>query len=210
MTTRSHALPRSATSMPIRVARRGRERSLRRAPPLPTRCSRSCPIASTRDSSPRARALSIVACALKGFDNFDVEACTEARRLGHDRSRSADRADRGTRGRRSRSGLDAKLRAGRRRRALAAQFEGWRPILYGTGLDGAIVGVVGMGAVGRAIAGRLAGFGCRFLGVDPTQKRRPASRSRTRRALAASDFLILAVPLTRDTPSHRPRRACAG
>ena len=52
-------------------------------------------------------------------------------------------------------------------------FEGWRPILYGTGLDRSVVGIVGMGAVGRAIAARLSGFGCRILAVDPSAEAPP-------------------------------------
>jgi phosphonate dehydrogenase len=76
-------------------------------------------------------------------------------------------------------------------------FEGWRPVLYGKGLDRSVVGIVGMGAVGRAIAARLAGFGCRILGVDPGRELpdgvAPADLDG---ALTASDYLILAVPLT--------------
>ena len=45
-------------------------------------------------------------------------------------------------------------------------FHGWRAELYGAGLAGATVGIVGFGLVGRAIAERLAGFQCRLLAHD--------------------------------------------
>ena len=34
-------------------------------------------------------------------------------------------------------------------------FEGWRPVLYGSGLYGSTVGIWGFGAVGQAIAERV-------------------------------------------------------
>ena len=76
-------------------------------------------------------------------------------------------------------------------------FEGWRPVLYGTGLDGSIVSIVGMGRVGRAVAQRLSGFGCRILGIDPAAEM-PAgvTREDLDTALATSDFIILCAPLT--------------
>ena len=111
------------------------------------------------------RRLRIVACALKGYDNFDVEACTESGVWVTHRSGPADRADRGARGRaRDRLGAEypRRRRAGplRRVRRLATGAVRHRS----RRLDRV---VVGMGRVGRAMAKRLAGFGCRILGVDP-------------------------------------------
>ena len=82
----------------------------------------------------------------------------------------------------------------------SGSFDGWRPILYGTGLDGATVAVVGMGQVGRAIVKRLGGFGCRILGVDPNAEL-PSGviRSELNPSLQESDFIILAAPLTAAT-----------
>jgi len=82
----------------------------------------------------------------------------------------------------------------------SGSFSGWRPILYGTGLDRSTVAIVGMGAVGRAIARRLSGFGCRILGIDPGGDVPPGiERSELAQALPVADFVILALPLTVDT-----------
>ena len=45
----------------------------------------------------------------------------------------------------------------------SGKFQGWRPELYGTGLDGSVVGLIGCCCVSAAIAGRLSGFGCSML-----------------------------------------------
>jgi phosphonate dehydrogenase len=142
--------------------------------------------------------LKVIACALKGFDNFDVAACTEA---GVWVTIAPDLLTNPTAelavglaialGRRVRAG-DALVRSG--------AFQGWQPVFYGTGLDGSTVGIVGMGAVGRAIAARLAGFGCHILGVDPGRDMPDGiTATEFETALTASDYLILAVPLTPTT-----------
>jgi phosphonate dehydrogenase len=87
---------------------------------------------------------------------------------------------------------DALVREGR--------FRGWRPVLYGQGLAGGTVAVIGMGCVGRAITERLRGFGCRLLGVDPVATMPPeVERATLEGALHQADLLILAVPLTDST-----------
>ena len=146
----------------------------------------------------RCRKLRVVACALKGFDNFDIDACTASGvwlaivpdLLTEPSAELAVGLAIGL-GRMIRDGDDI-VRSG--------AFEGWRPILYGIGLDGSTVSIVGMGHVGRAIARRLSGFGCRLLGVDPMEDMPPGV---TRRdligALADSDYVILAAPLTSTT-----------
>lgn len=139
--------------------------------------------------------LRVVACALKGYDNFDVAACTETGvwlaivpdLLTEPTAELAVGLSIGL-GRMIREG-DAIVRSG--------AFEGWRPILYGTGLDGSTVTIVGMGQVGRAIAQRLSGFGCRILGTDPKAVMPPGVTGRDLdEALAESDFVIVAAPLT--------------
>jgi phosphonate dehydrogenase len=145
-----------------------------------------------------AHELRIVACALKGFDNYDVDACTRA---GVWVSIVPDLLTESTAelavglaiglGRHLRQG-DAIVREG--------GFRGWRPVLYGQGLAGSTVAVIGMGCVGHAIAERLRGFGCRLLGVD-TRAAMPTGveHATLDGALRQADLLILALPLTDST-----------
>jgi D-3-phosphoglycerate dehydrogenase / 2-oxoglutarate reductase len=49
----------------------------------------------------------------------------------------------------------------------AVRQRSWRPAVMGGDLAGAIVGIVGLGAVGRAVVARVRGFGCRVLAVEP-------------------------------------------
>lgn len=144
--------------------------------------------------------LRIVACVLKGYDNFDVAACANR---GVWLTISPDLLTAPTAelavgltialGRKILDG-DAYMRGG--------AFSGWRPHLYGTGLDGSTVGIVGFGAVGQAIARRLGGFGARLLCCDPNplsdaEHRIFAAEARPLAGLLAeSDFIILAAPLT--------------
>lgn len=157
--------------------------------------------------------LKIVACALKGHDNFDVAACSAR---GVWVTIVPDLLTVPTAelaiglaialGRRILEG-DARIRAG--------MFRGWRPILYGTGLAGATVGIVGMGAVGRAIARRLVGFEPRIVYFDPRPL--PADDARALGAarvtwdelLSESDVIMLAVPLGADTFHMIDARALA-
>jgi phosphonate dehydrogenase len=147
----------------------------------------------------QAPQLRIVACALKGYDAYDVDACT---RRGVWLSIVPDLLTEPT------AELAVGLAIGLARHMRAGDavvrtpgYAGWRAHLYGTGLRDATVAVVGLGLVGRAIVDRLAGFGCaQILGVDPAA-RHPAARSvALDEALAVSQFVFLAVPLT---PSSR-------
>lgn len=144
--------------------------------------------------------LKVVGAALKGFDNIDVAAC---RRRGVEVTIVPDLLTVPT------AELAIGLMIGLSRHILPGDrlvrggaFAGWRPTLYGTGLSGSTVGIVGLGRVGRAIAERLGVFGCSLLGFDPAaggeipQGVRPASLETL---LAASDFLVLAAPLTPTT-----------
>ena len=118
--------------------------------------------------------LKIIAAALKGFDNFDVAACTArgvwltvvpdlltiptaeltiGLLIGLTRKISA---------------ADSLVRA--------AQFRGWRPEFYGLGVAGSTIGIVGMGAIGRAVAERLRGWGAHMIYTD----RRPLRPMRKR------------------------------
>lgn len=144
--------------------------------------------------APRLRS---VACALKGYDNFDLAACARA---GVQVSFVPDLLTEPT----AELALGLAIAAGRHLlegdRRVRAGHAGWRPALYGTGLHGSTVAVVGLGAVGRAIVDRLQGFGCAaILGVDPS-----GDDPRTRAlplpvALAQAHCTLLAVPLTAAT-----------
>ena len=152
----------------------------------------------------RCPGLGIVACALKGCDNFDVDACTRrgvwvtvipdlltsptaelAVGLLISLARNVGTGDRFVR---------------------SGAFQGWRPALYGKGLDGSTVGILGSGRVGIAVAERLRGFGCaRMLCVDPEP---PDTSTRARlgleiasldEMLRTSDFIVCAAPLAPGT-----------
>ena len=105
----------------------------------------------------------------------------------------------------------------------AGRFEGWRPTLYGIGLAGSVVGILGFGAVGRAVAARLAGFDVgSLLYADPQVAPAAVERSLGARhvaggveeLLAVSDVLVVCTPLTRGTQhllnGMRLRQAKAG
>lgn len=146
-----------------------------------------------------APSLRIVACALKGLDSYDVQACTEA---GVWLSIVPDLLTAPTAelaiglaialGRNVLQG-DARVRSG--------AHLGWRPQLYGTGLDGSVAAVLGLGMVGRAIVDRLRGFGCsRILGYDPAAASVPGVEPCSlQEAVSSADWLFLAVPLTPTT-----------
>ena len=87
-------------------------------------------------------------------------------------------------------------------------FGGWRPILYGRGLAGATVGLFGAGAVGQAVAARLAGFApATVLYHDIASLAPEAERALgitmctegLEGLLARSDYLFVCTPLTSHT-----------
>lgn len=144
----------------------------------------------------RAPQLRIVACALKGFDNYDIEACTRA---GVWVSIVPDLLIAPT------AELALGLAIGLARQIRPADLHvrsgahrSWRAAFFGSGLEGAVVGIVGMGRLGRAIAARLQGFGCRsVLGVEPVATPHPGVENVSlAEALARADYLFLATPLT--------------
>eukprot|EP00562_Extubocellulus_spinifer_P001349 CAMPEP_0178478278 /NCGR_PEP_ID=MMETSP0696-20121128/4577_1 /TAXON_ID=265572 /ORGANISM="Extubocellulus spinifer, Strain CCMP396" /LENGTH=353 /DNA_ID=CAMNT_0020105641 /DNA_START=133 /DNA_END=1193 /DNA_ORIENTATION=+ len=110
--------------------------------------------------------LEMIACALKGFDNFDTELCAER---GIAVTAVPDLLTAPT----AELGLLLALGLGRRiREADEAVKVGFisrlETNLYGTGLAGANIGIFGAGAVGQAVAERIQGFGpARISYVDP-------------------------------------------
>ena len=74
------------------------------------------------------------------------------------------------------------------------RFTGWGPgMLVGADLDGAVLGIVGMGRIGHAVAGRGRAFGLSVIGR--TRREGPPLAE----LLARSDFLSLHCPLTPET-----------
>jgi len=151
----------------------------------------------------RCPKLQIVAAALKGYDNFDVAACTKR---GIWFTIVPDLLTVPT------AELAIALMLGLARKVLSGDrvvrsgaFAGWRPILYGIGLAGRTVGIVGMGKLGPAVAERLAAFGMKILYADPAampagaEKSLAAARVELNELVARSDFVLLLLPLSRGT-----------
>ena len=142
--------------------------------------------------------LKIVACALKGYDNYDVEACTCA---GVWLSIVPDLLTEPT----AEIAIGLAIALARHVRhgdALIRDsgFRGWRAQLYGAGLHDSVVAVLGLGRVGSAIVARLAGFGCeRILGVDSAVRLPGTIASILEEAMAEADFVFVAAPLTPHT-----------
>lgn len=145
-------------------------------------------------------ALRVVGAALKGYDNIDVDAATAA---GVWVTVVPDLLTAPT----AELAIGLMLTLSRNiaagdRSIREHGFHGWRPQFYGTGLNGATVGIVGFGQVGRAIAERLVPFGCRLLACDPAIGQPPpvlasgVAFAGFAELLAAADFLVLALPLT--------------
>lgn len=134
--------------------------------------------------------LQIVAAALKGPDNFDIAACT---RRGIWFTLVSDLLSEPT------AELALALMLGLARniapgdRAIRrSSFQGWRPTLYGTGLASSSIGLIGYGAVARALSRMLQGFACTIQFHDPAH---PNSMP-LEQLLATSDFILPLVPLT--------------
>ena len=150
--------------------------------------------------------LQMVACALKGFDNFDTEEC--ARRgvavtavpdlLTAPTAELAIALGLGL-GRHVRAGDDLVRRG---------DFHGWRPQLYGTGIAGSTIGIFGAGAVGLAVASCLRGFApAKILYHDtqplPLETERhlglTAATEGLEQLLAESDLVFICTPLSAQT-----------
>jgi len=145
-------------------------------------------------------ALRVIGAALKGYDNIDVEAATAA---GVWVTIVPDLLTVPT----AELAIGLMLSLGRNivagdRVIKERGFHGWRPQLYGSGLAGTTVGLVGFGLVGRAIAERLVGFQCRLLACDDVASAPPAelasqmTMTSFSQVVTDSDYLVLALPLT--------------
>ena len=86
----------------------------------------------------------------------------------------------------------------------AGEWQTWGPsVLLGRDLHGATLGIVGFGAIGRAVARRAQGFSMRVLLTRRTSGPAPddmrAESVSLDRLLRESDFVSLHVPLTAET-----------
>ncbi len=147
--------------------------------------------------------LKVIGCALKGFDNFDVRACTKH---GVWLTIVPDLLTVPT------AELAIGLTINLIRNVHAAHddmrrggYQGWRPTFYGQGIEGAHIGILGMGAIGKAIAQRLSGWGAKLSYSDRARlesydEQRLNLQWRSLDALLAeSDILLLALALTSET-----------
>lgn len=147
--------------------------------------------------------LRVIGAALKGFDNIDAEAATNA---GVWLTIVPDLLTVPT------AELAIGLMLSLGRNIVAGNesikkhgFHGWRAEFYGAGLSGATVGIVGFGLVGRAIAERLVGFQCRLLAYDQSASGALANAlpyvamTGFDDVIANSDYVVLALPLTPET-----------
>jgi phosphonate dehydrogenase len=150
-----------------------------------------------------APSLKLVSCCLKGFDNFDIDACS---RRGVLVTILPDLLTEPG----AELAVGLMVAAGRHlfaadRYVRSGAFKGWRPCFYGTGLAQSTVGLIGFGAVGQAIAQRLAGFRSTVLYWDKRradteiEARLGATFSELGRLVRTSDFIVLALTLTAET-----------
>ena len=149
--------------------------------------------------------LKIIAAALKGFDNFDLAACTAR---GVWLTIVPDLLTVPT------AELTMGLLIGLTRKIRAAdhwvrsgQFRGWRPEFYGLGVAGSTIGIVGMGTIGRSRSGSAAGAPTSSIPINHASPARTKSGSRSAGARATNCWVrpILSCLLYR---SRRQRSTC--
>jgi phosphonate dehydrogenase len=147
--------------------------------------------------------LRIVAGVLKGHDNIDVTACT---RRGVWVTVLPDMLTAPT------AELVVGLMLAVMRRIVegdghvrGGRFAGWRPVLYGSSLERATVGIIGMGRVGRAVARRVRAFDAQVIYADreplpaTCEGELGARRVPLAELLAGSDVVVPLVPLSEST-----------
>jgi len=80
------------------------------------------------------------------------------------------------------------------------RFDGWDPLLFlGKTLDGATVGIVGMGRIGQKFAEMLKGFNANIIYYSKTKKNLPYRFVDLDTLLKESDFISLHLPLTKES-----------
>ncbi|WP_416399503.1 phosphonate dehydrogenase [Allohahella sp. A8] len=147
--------------------------------------------------------LRVIGAALKGYDNFDVEACarhevcltfvpdlltvpTAELAIGLTIGLTRQIRD-----------ADKFVRSG--------EFKGWTPEFFGLGIEGSTIGLLGFGAIGQAIAERLSGWHCHLIYSDQQvqpeimQRRFKILPVSSQQLFEVSDVVILGLPLQKDT-----------
>ncbi|MDP3449597.1 MAG: phosphoglycerate dehydrogenase, partial [Anaerolineaceae bacterium] len=88
--------------------------------------------------------------------------------------------------------------------AVDAVHQGKWPRYSGVSLEGKTIGILGLGAIGKQLARRLAGFDCKILAFDPYADKQFALNNQITLAdmdqvIGASDFVSLHLPLLPET-----------
>jgi len=152
------------------------------------------------DAAPRLRVISNMAV---GVDNIDLVACTERGiPVGHTpgvlTQATADLA------------IGLVIAAARRMgegisHVRSDEWGDWQPdLLLGQDVHSAVIGIVGMGRIGRAVARRAAGFGMSIIYTGPTakpevEKEFGAVRRDISGLLATADHVVLTASLSAET-----------
>ncbi len=160
-------------------------------------CLLTIPVRETLLS--KAPHLRVVSNMAVGYDNIDLAACT---RRGIPVGNTPGVLTEGT------ADLTmALLLAVARNIPSASQdaregrWKTWSPAGWlGADLNGAILGIIGMGKIGQAVAQRARGFGMRIVYTDEIERPvSPAEKLPLESLLKSSDFVSLHVPLTPET-----------
>ena len=147
--------------------------------------------------------LKVIAGALKGYNNIDIDACTQK---GITLTIVPDLLTEPTAEltiglmisvARNFTPGDQYIRQGK--------FSGWRPLFYGNSINNSTVGIIGAGAVGKCIMRMLKGFNCTKLYFDKKalpeneEQELDAQQATLEQIQADADFVVLAIHLMDDT-----------
>jgi len=147
--------------------------------------------------------LRVVANFAVGYDNIDVEAC---RARGVVVTNTPDVLTNANAALAVALMLAAARRLGEAERLVrAGRWTGWEPgQLLGRELSGTVVGILGLGRIGRRVAELLRGFDVSLLGTSRSphpdvEQRLAVDRVSFDELVGRSDFVTLHVPLSEET-----------